>query len=139
MVPAVLSDQALLAAVGAGSRLALFELYNRHGAAVHHLGGLVAGDDDADRVVEEMFVARGRAGCLEDGTANVRLGLLAMAGRRALAGTTPDDARDAAAATMMADASLTDVAGVFRISRRVAAHRLHSGLAVVGTRREGFD
>jgi len=40
---------------------------------------------------------------------------------------------------MMADASLTDVAGVLRISRRVAAHRLRSGLAVVGSRREGVD
>ena len=39
-------------------------------------------DDDADRVVEDVFVAPGRAGCMEDDTAIVRLGLLAMARRR---------------------------------------------------------
>jgi len=140
VVPAVLSDQALLEAVGAGSRTALFELFNRHGAAVHHLAGLVAADDEeADRVVEEVFVALGRAGCMEDDVANVRLGLLAMAWRRALSGAAPDDARDALAVTVLAGASLADVARVLQVNRQVVASRLRSGLSAVGSRREGAD
>lgn len=140
VVPAALSDQALLEAVGAGSRTALFELFNRHGAAVHHLARLGAADDeDADRVVEEVFVALGRAGRMEDNIANVRLGLLAMAGRRAPAGAVADDARDALAVTMLADASLADVARVLHVNRQVLACRLRSELAAVGSRREGAD
>jgi len=139
-VPAVLSDQALLVAVGAGSRTALFELFNRHGGAVHHLAGLVAADDEgADRVVEEVFVALGRAGCLEDSIANVRLGLLAMAWRRSPAGATSDDARQVLAITMLAGASLADVARVLQVDRRVVASRLRSGLVAAGSQREVAD
>jgi len=140
VAPAVLSDQALLVAVGAGSRTALFELFNRHGGAVHHLAGLVATDDEeANRVVEEVFVALGRAGCLEDDIANVRLGLLAMVWRRAPAGAASDDAWDTLAVTMAAGASLADVAGVLRVDRQVVASRLRSGLVAAGNRREGAD
>jgi DNA-directed RNA polymerase specialized sigma24 family protein len=140
VAPPVLSDRALLEAVGAGSRTALFELFNRHGAAVHHLAGLVATDDEgADRVVQEVFVAVGRAGCMEDDTADVRLGLLAMAWRRSPVGSAPDDVRDALALTMLAGASLGEVAGLFQVDRQVVASRLRSGLAAAGHRREGAD
>jgi|GEM_PF-5048918 len=139
-MPGVLSDQALLEAVAAGSRTALFELFNRHGGAVHRLAGLIAADDEAaDGVVEEVFVALGRAGCMEDNIANVRLGLLAMAWRRAPAGAAPDDDRDALAVTMLAGASLADVACVLQVERQVVASRLRSGLAAAGSRREGAD
>jgi hypothetical protein len=137
--PAVLSDQALLDAVRYGSRIALFELFNRHGGAVHHLAGLVADDAGADRVVEEVFVAVGRAGGMEDDIANVRLGLLAMAWRRSPVGSAPDDVRDALALTMLAGASLGEVAGLFQVDRQVVASRLRSGLAAAGHRREGAD
>jgi len=136
--PASLSDQALLEAVGAGSRTALFELFNRHGGAVHHLAGSVAADEEgAERVVEEVFVALGRSGRLEDDVANVRLGLLAMAWRRAPAGPASDDAWDTLAVTMAAGASLADVAGVLQVDRQVVASRLRSGLVAAGNRREG--
>jgi len=138
VVPAVLSDQALLDAVGAGSRTALFELFNRHGGAVHHLAGLVAADDEAaDRVVEEVFVAVGRAGRMDDNLANIRLGLLAMAWRRSPVGAAADDARDALAMTMLAGASLVEVARVLQVDRQVVASRLRSELATAGNRREG--
>jgi DNA-directed RNA polymerase specialized sigma24 family protein len=138
--PAVLSDRALLDAVGAGSRTALFELFNRHGGAVHHLAGLVAADEEAaDRVVEEVFVAVGRAGGMEDNITDVRLGLLAMAWRRSPAGAAPDDARDALALAVLAGASLTDVARVLQVDRQVAASHLRSGLVAAGQRRERAD
>jgi len=118
----------------------LSDLFNRHGGAVHHLAGLVAADDEeADRVVEEVFVALGRAGCMEDSVANVRLGLLAMAWRRSPAGTAADGARHALAVTMLAGASLADVASVLQVDRQVVASRLRSGLAAAGNRREGAD
>ncbi len=147
-----LGDRDLLEVVAAGSRAALWELFNRHGAAVHQLAGLVAADDrDADRVVEEVFVTLARSGRLEDDVESVRLGLLAMAWRRAPAPSAapasaspasasplrglPDDTRDALALTMLASAPLTDVARVMGANRQVVASRLRSGLVACAGQR----
>jgi len=163
-----LSDDALLAAMGgAGSKAALWELFQRHGAAVHRLGCLfVSNSEEVDRLVENVFVTLSRrSGQLEDDVENVRLGLLAMAWRRirpttdgvvpcspmAPAGVaqSPGDAaaiarlrglaigdRGALALTVLAAASLTEVAIVLEADRWAVGARLGAGLRTLGARRE---
>ncbi len=162
-----LSDDALLAAMGgAGSKAALWELFQRHGAAVHRLGCLfVSSSEEVDRLVENVFVTLARrSGQLEDDVENVRLGLLAMAWRRIRPNTdgvpcsplapaggarSPTDAaaiarlrglasgdRGALALTVLAAASLTDVAIVLEADRRAVGARLCAGLRTLDARRE---
>jgi len=134
------ADQDLLDAVAAGCRSALKELFDRHGGAVHHLASVLSpGMDDADRVVEEVFVTLWRrGGRLEDEVDNVGLGLLAMARRRSRPGPDPAaisgprslraEEREAIALTQLATAMLTDVAVVLQQDRRVVGSRLRAGL-----------
>jgi hypothetical protein len=131
------TDQALLDTVRTGSRPALKELFDRHGAAVHHLAGLVAEDDEgAERIVEDVFVTLARrAGRLEDDVTNVRLGLMAMVWRRASPQPRlPGDTSSALAITILSAASVTEVAGVLQADRHEVAVRLRSGLAAVAGR-----
>jgi hypothetical protein len=126
------TDQGLLDAIGAGSRPALKELLDRHGAAVHQLAGLFAKDsEDADRMVADVFVTLARrAGRLEDDITNVRLGLLAMAWRRASPlHTLPANPRAALVLTVLAAGSLTEVARVLQADRHEVAVGLRSGLS----------
>ena len=143
-----LSDAALLAGIGGtGSQEALGELFRRHGSAVHRLGCLLVADrDDVDRLVEDVFFTLWRrSGQLEDDVENVRLGLLAMAWRRTGpvvegVGRPQDDAsisplqwlpageREALALTVLAAATITEVAIVLQADRREVCARLRSGL-----------
>lgn len=143
-----LSDGALLDALrGTGSREALCELFRRHGSAVHRLVSLfVAGGDAVDQLVEDVFVTLWRrSGQLEDDVENVRLGLLAMAWRRTepvVEGVgesrshtaisplqwLPAGDRVALALTVMAAATITEVAIVLQADRREIGARLRSGL-----------
>jgi len=131
--PESLSDHALLEAMGGqGSRAALRELFDRHGATVHRLVSLVVADpDDVDPLVEDVFVSLSRRhGRLEDDVENVRLGLLAMAWRRS---RPADDAAgrgdgNALALTVLAAATLTEVAAVLQVNRRAVAAELRAGL-----------
>lgn len=165
-----LSDEALLAAMrGAGSKAALWELFQRHGAAVHRLGGLLASDpDEAERIVEDVFVTLARRfGRLEDDVDNVRLGLLAMAWRRgrltddavpsspvvpaglarspgdaaaiARLQSLPSEDRDALALTVLGAASLADLAVVLEADRRAVGARLRTGLHTLEARRATAD
>jgi len=160
-----LSDEALLAAMrGVGSKAALWELFQRHGAAVQRLASLLVSDPDgAERLVEDVFVTLARrSGRLEDDVENVRLGLLAMAWRRspptddavrcsppapANLARSPGDAatlarlqslpskdRDALALTVLGAASLTDVAVVLAANRRAVSSRLRTGLRALESR-----
>ena len=126
-----LGDQALLEAVGgAAPRAALQELFRRHGAVVHRLASLLVVDPTAiDGLVADVFVTVARRrGRLEDDVENVRLGLLAMAWRRSrpTAGEAPD--REAVALTILAAATLTEVATVLQADRRVVGVRVRDGL-----------
>lgn len=143
-----LSDRALLDALGGtGSREALGELFRRHGSAVHRLASLlVAGGEEADQLVEAVFVTLWRrSGQLEDDVENVRLGLLAMAWRRTgpvVEGVRgpgrhaaisplqwlPAGDREALALTVLAAATITEVAIVLQADRRDVVARLRSGL-----------
>jgi len=160
-----LSDEALLAEMGGvGSTAALWELFQRHGAAVHRLASLLDSDPvGAERLVEDVFVTLARrSGRLEDDVENVRLGLLAMAWRRsrpaddavrcsppapASLARSEDDAaaiarlqslpskdRDALALTVLGAASLTDVAVVLAADRRAIGSRLRTGLCDLESR-----
>ena len=142
------SDQNLLDGVAGGSQAALKELFRRHGAAVHRLAILLSDDGaEADRVAEDVFVTLWhRSGRLEDEVANVRLGLLAMARRRTGPATQPGPPaqtdppamsrlrclpsghREVVALTVLATATLTDVADVLQEDRRAVGTRLRSGL-----------
>lgn len=143
-----LSDAALLDGLrGAGSQEALCELFRRHGSAVHRLGSLLVADqDEVDHLVEDVFVTLWRrSGQLEDEVGNVRLGLLAMAWRRT--GTVvegvgalrrhaaisplqwlPAGDREVLALTVLAAATITEVAIVLQADRREVCARLRSGL-----------
>jgi len=154
-----LADEVLLGYVGAGSKAALWELFRRHGEAVRRLSSMLNTDSGAvDRIVEDVFVSLSRrAGHLEDEVGNVRLGLLAMAGRRSgqaadedsrgspgpSAGdrTSPADGdlisrlqclprcnREELALTLLAEATLTDVATVLHADRSAVGARLRSSL-----------
>jgi len=144
-----MSDRALLDALSdAGARDALQELFRRHGAAVHRLGGLLDPDSaEVDRMVEDVFVTLARrSGRLEDDVENVRLGLLAMALRRsrppaqdgpqgstgdALASrlqALPSADREAVALTVLAAASLSEVSVVLRSDPQAVGARLRAGL-----------
>lgn len=150
-------DEHLLDGVAGGSMPALKELFRRHGAAVHGLVDLLSADTaEADRVVEDVFVTLWRrGGRLEDELANVRLGLLAMARRRArhaapAAATVPTEAdalsrlrclpsrdREAVALTVLGTATLADVGRVLQQDRRVVGSRLRSGLRSAGAQPAG--
>ena len=151
--PEGLSDQALLGAVGEGSKAALQELFGRHGAAVHRLGCLLVADGkEVDRLVEDVFVALWRcAGRLEDDIQNVRLGLLAMAWRRtppeaepggdadgaaAAPRCLPSGDRDVLALSVLAGATLTEVALVLQADRLAVGARLRAGLRAVALQGE---
>lgn len=145
------SDQNLLDNVAGGSQPALQELFRRHGAAVHRLVDLLSADAaEADRVVEDVFVTLWRRhGRLEDELANVRLGLLAMARRRAEPASParrsvpteagamsrlrsiPSRDREAVALTVLGSATLTDLGRVLQQDRRAVGSRLRSGLSSV--------
>jgi len=148
-----------------GSKAALWELFQRHGAAVHRLGSLLVSDpDEAERLVEDVFVTLARrSGRLEDDVKNVRLGLLAMTRRRgrpagdsvqcppatpAGLARSPGDAaaiarlqglpsedRDALALTVLSAASLTDVAVALAADRRAVGAQLRTGLRTLEARR----
>ncbi len=149
-------DHELLHAVGGGSVPALEELLHRHGSAVHDLAELLAHDGGTvDALVVDVFIALSRRfGHLEDGLANVRLGLMAMARRRSprsddaidrpaeagdvdeLATATPLSRlrslprkhREPVALTVMTRATLSEVALVLGAERELVASRLRSGL-----------
>lgn len=149
-------DHELLFAVGGGSAPALEELLHRHGVAVYALADLLAHDiRTVDAVVVDVFVALSRRlGHMEDGVANVRLGLMAMARRRSPRSDGPaDDAavgggfakvseatplsrlrslprkhREPVALTVMAKGTLTEVALVLGVDRYLVASRLRAGL-----------
>jgi len=146
------SDQNLLDNVAGGSQPALKELFRRHGAAVHRLVDVLSADtDEADRVVEDVFVTLWRRnGRLEDELANVRLGLLAMARRRIGPATSagraipteadamsrlrclPSRDREAVALTVLGSARLADLGRVLQQDRRAVGSRLRAGLRSVG-------
>jgi DNA-directed RNA polymerase specialized sigma24 family protein len=150
-----LSDQALLDTLGGSrSRAALHELFRRHGAAVHRLAGILmagADPDEVDQVVEDVFVTLSRGGGrLEDCVDNVRLGLLAMAWRRARPATDsgpfppgdgavlarlrrlPAGQLDALALTVLGTATLTEAATVLHADRREVGARLRSAMRAAG-------
>lgn len=142
------SDANLLEGVAGCSPAALKELFRRHGAAVHRLVDLLSADPaEADRVLEDVFVTLWRRrGRLEDEVASVRLGLLAMARRRArpatpASHTVPSDAdamsrlrclpskdREAVALTVLGTATLGEVGRVLQQDRHAVGSLLRSGL-----------
>jgi len=106
----------------------------------------MADQGEVDHLVEDVFVTLWRrSGQLEDEVGNVRLGLLAMAWRRA--GTVvegvgasrchaassplqwlPSGDREALALTVLAAATISEVAIVLQVDRREVGARLCSGL-----------
>ncbi len=131
-----LPDGALLEAAQAGSSTAVWDLFCRHGGAVYALARLLTPHEEAaQEVVEDVFVSfqRGR-GQLEDRTANVCLGLLAMARRRSSALTAVashagsvdsnhaiDEDCQARALMLLGDATLADAVQILAADRRVRA------------------
>lgn len=79
--PEEMSDEALVAAVGAGDAAALAALYDRHHANVHRFLGRMAGVDgtDADDLLQETFVAAFETARRFRGDAPVKMWLLGIA------------------------------------------------------------
>ena len=74
-----LSDEALLAAVAVGDGGALAALFRRHHARVHRFCARIAGDADAEDLVQETFVAAWVQAPRWRGSASARAWLYAIA------------------------------------------------------------